>query len=172
MQDLRWILDDWLGLAQEAHDLRGMQIGARAVIVYLIVLIIVRLGHKRFLSRSTPFDIILAILLGSVASRAITGNAPFFPPLLACGVLIAVHAVFAWTSFHWHAFGILVKGKPSVLIRDGTVVTKNMSRSHITEHDLAEALRVEASIDDPAAVRLAHLERSGEISVIAKSDRK
>jgi uncharacterized membrane protein YcaP (DUF421 family) len=126
MDELWFSLRDLLGLDLEAHDLDALQIGLRAFIVYLVVLAVVRLGHKRFLGRSTAFDAILAILLGSVASRAITGNAPFFPTLVACGVLVAVHAVFAMLAFRSHRFGVVVKGKRTALIRAGQLMRDEM----------------------------------------------
>jgi hypothetical protein len=55
----------------------------RAVVVYVVTVIIVRLGKKRFMGKGTAFDVILGIMLGSIVSRAITGNAPFFPALAA-----------------------------------------------------------------------------------------
>ena len=41
----------------------------RTIIVYGFTLAIIRLGSKRFLSKATAFDVIVAIMLGSVMSR-------------------------------------------------------------------------------------------------------
>jgi uncharacterized membrane protein YcaP (DUF421 family) len=51
---------------------------------------------------------------------------------------------------------------------DGQVDWKQMQQSHITEHDLKEALRLEASTEKIEDVAVATLERSGEISVVEK----
>ena len=40
-----------------------------------------------------------------------------------------------------------------------------MSRHHVSEHDLHEDLRLAGNIDDLKEVKMACLERSGEISV-------
>jgi uncharacterized membrane protein YcaP (DUF421 family) len=77
----------------------------RDVIVYVVTIVIVRLGKKRFMGRTTAFDVILGILLGSIVSRAITGNAPFFPALAASAVLVAMHWLFSGIVLHWHGFG-------------------------------------------------------------------
>jgi hypothetical protein len=68
-----------LGLGEEARDLSPWQMAARAVVVYLATLAIVRIGKKRFLSRASAFDVIVGIVIGSIASRAVTGNAPILP---------------------------------------------------------------------------------------------
>ncbi|HEY0336728.1 MAG TPA: hypothetical protein VGC70_05260, partial [Burkholderiales bacterium] len=72
-------IDDLLGLTIDSHELEWHHMAIRAVVVYVVVLAITRSGHKRFLGKGTAFDVIIGILLGSIASRAITGNAAFFP---------------------------------------------------------------------------------------------
>ena len=84
--------------------------GARAVVVYVVTVLMVRLGKKRFMGQSTAFDVILGIMLGSVVSRAITGNAPFFPALSAAAVLLAMHWLFSALAFRSHLFGEAIKG--------------------------------------------------------------
>jgi uncharacterized membrane protein YcaP (DUF421 family) len=125
----------------------------------------VRIAKKRFLGRATAFDVILGIMLGSIVSRAVTGNSPLGPTLAAAAVLIALHWVFSGLSFRSHRFGILVKGRSRVLIRDGTLDREAMQATHMTEHDLREDLRSAgcASYDEVAEARL---ERSGQVSVI------
>src|SRR5215213_531735 len=71
------------------------QMALRAVVVYGAVVLIVRMGKKRFMSRATAFDVILGIMLGSLVSRAIAGTAPFAPTLAASATLIAVHWPFS-----------------------------------------------------------------------------
>jgi uncharacterized membrane protein YcaP (DUF421 family) len=51
---------------------------ARALLMYLLLVVIVRSAKKRFLSNATAFDFILTVVIGSVAARAMTGGAPFF----------------------------------------------------------------------------------------------
>jgi hypothetical protein len=60
-----------LGLAVEPRNLTFVQISLRGIIVFLVTLAAVRLGHKRSLSRKTPFDAVLLVILVAVLSRAI-----------------------------------------------------------------------------------------------------
>ena len=62
----------------------------------------------------------------------------------------------------------LIKGNARVLVSEGRIDWENMRRSHISEHDLREELRLNANVDDPAEVKLAVKERSGEIGVVLK----
>lgn len=166
-----WSITGALGLHETTETLSSGQMALRAVVVYGALLLIVRLGHRRFIGRSTAFDMVLAIVLGSVASRAVSGTAPFVPTLVASAVLVAVHWLVATAAFHSHRFGVVVKGRPRDLVREGELVEANMRRSSITRHDLEEALR-EHGVADVAQVASARLERSGNISVVRKRDGK
>jgi uncharacterized membrane protein YcaP (DUF421 family) len=158
-----------LGLGSDSITV--WQMAARAAFVYVAALAMVRVGEKRFLGKSTAFDVILGIILGSVVSRAINGSAPFFATLGAGFVLVALHWGFAAVSFRWSRFGGLVKGSPRTLVRDGEILWEQMGSSHLSANDLESALRVNASLTDPEQVQEARLERSGEISVL-KRDRE
>jgi uncharacterized membrane protein YcaP (DUF421 family) len=102
-----------------------------------------------------------------VASRAVSGTAPFVPTIAATAVLVALHWLVAGLAFRSHRFGLLVKGEPRELVRDGKVIEAEMRRSAISSHDLEEALRQEGVID-VARVASARLERSGNISVVRR----
>ena len=162
------VLDRALGLHEQAETLSSGQTALRAVVVYGVLLVVVQLGHKRFVGRSTALDMVLAIVLGSVASRAVSGTAPFVPTLVATAALVAIHWLVADLAFRSHRFGLLVKGKPRELVRDGKVIAVEMRRSAISPHDLEEALRQEG-VADVAQVASARLERSGNISVVRRS---
>jgi uncharacterized membrane protein YcaP (DUF421 family) len=71
-------------------------------------------------------------------------------------------------AYYSHAFGILVKGRPDTIVRDGQCDFPTMKRNHVSIHDLEEDMRLNGQIDDLSKVRLARVERSGDISFIKK----
>src|SRR5437763_10200868 len=137
-----------LGLGVEPKDLTLGQISLRGVIVFVVTLTTVRLGHKRSLSRKTPFDAVLLVILAAVLSRAINGSAAFFATLGGGVVLVVLHRLFAYLAFYSHGFGILVKGKPDVIVRDGKGDLATMRRNHVSMHDLYEDMRLSVHIND------------------------
>jgi uncharacterized membrane protein YcaP (DUF421 family) len=161
-------LETLLGLSLEPRELTFVQISLRGIIVFLATLIMVRLGHKRSLTHRTPFDAVLLVILAAVLSRGINGSASFFPTLGGGVVLVALHRLFALLAFHSHGFGILVKGKPTVIVRDGHCDIRTMRRNHVSIHDLEEDMHLNGHINHLSEVRLARVERSGEISFIKK----
>ena len=132
--------------------------------MYVVTVLMVRLAKKRFMGRATAFDVILGIMLGSIVSRAVTGNASFVPALVAAGALLVMHAMFSGIALRWHAFGGLIKGHPRLLVHDGQIDWTAMRAAHMTEHDLWEDLRGK-DITDLRDVAKARLERSGQVSV-------
>ena len=170
MDEIADWLDRALGLGLESQEISALQMCLRAIVVYIVTVLIVRLGKKRFMGRATAFDVILGIMLGSIVSRAVTGNAPLLPALVAAAILVAMHWVFSAIALQWHAFGRAIKGQPVLMVRHGKVDEKVMRKTHMTEHDLWEDLRGK-SVSDLAQVAEARLERSGQLSVI-KAERE
>jgi uncharacterized membrane protein YcaP (DUF421 family) len=160
--------DALLGLsAVKAEELSTLQVCLRALVVYLVLIGYVRFAKRRFLSQATGFDAILVIVIGSVASRAISGSAPFVPSLAGTFVLVLVHWVISYITQNSALLGYIVKGKDTVLIRNGKIDREALAASHMSEDDLEEDLRQEG-IETPTQVKMARLERSGRLSVIRK----
>lgn len=160
---------DWLlGLsARHAEDLTLAQTCLRAAVVYFVLIAYLRFGKKRFLGQATAFDTVLIIVIGSLASRAISGTAPFFSSLAATFTLVAAHWVISYFTESSNALADFIKGEDTVLIRNGRIDHKALKAAHMSEDDLAEDLR-QQGVDDPKKVRQARLERSGKVSVIEK----
>ena len=72
-------------------------------------------------------------------------------------------SLFAYLAFYSHGFGILFKGKPDVVVRDGKCDLDTMRRNHVSIHDLDEDMRLSVHINDLSKVRVARVERSGNI---------
>lgn len=161
------LLQAALGLGPDSEELTALQMALRAFTVYLVTVAMVRLGKKRFMGRATAFDVILGIILGSIVSRAITGNAPLGPALAAAATLLAMHWTFSGLALRWHAFGAAVKGRPRLIVSEGRALRDGLRAAHMTERDLMEELRGHG-VGRLGDVQEARLERSGEISVIRR----
>jgi uncharacterized membrane protein YcaP (DUF421 family) len=139
----------------------------RAVVVYALTLVLVRLGSRRLLAKPSAFDVIVAIMLGSIMSRAITSQ-PFVPIVIAGALLLFMHWLLALLTFHVHWLSVALKGRRIELVRDGKILEDGMRRAKITKDDFAEALRLQVQDEDVSKVQAAHMERSGSISVIPR----
>ena len=157
-----------LGLGLEPKDLTFAQVSLRGIIIFLVTLMMVRLSSKRSLAEKTAFDAILLVILASILSRAINGSAGFFTSIGGGFVLVFLHRLFSWTACRSHAFGKLIKGSPAMIVENGRTLQDAMRRNLISQHDLEEDLRLDAQAEDLSRIRVARVERSGEISFIKR----
>jgi uncharacterized membrane protein YcaP (DUF421 family) len=153
-------------------DLTVWQIGLRAFLIYLTAILLIKFGEKRFMGQSTAFDMILGIILGSVLSRAITGNPSFFDGVGVGVILVGIHWLFAFVSYNSDWMGSLIKGNAKILVKDGEIQWDNMRKSHISKKDLEMALYSNGKVTEPSQVKVARFERSGDISVIPREKQK
>ena len=163
-------IQTFLGYDRDVGDVNAIQMALRTVLIYAGTLLLIRLGSKRFLSQATAFDVIVGIMLGSVMSRAINGSAPLVPTVLAGAAFVGLHWLLSVLAFRVSWFGPFVKGRPFLLIKDGGFQRQGLGETGMSEHDLTQALRLQARQTDPSKVELAYLERGGSISVVPRRD--
>ena len=168
MHALSSFLDVLLGLsADKADQLTVFQVCMRAVVVYLALIGYVRFAKKRFLGEATGFDAILVIVIGSIASRGISGTAPFVPSLAGTLTLVVFQWLVSCATESRPGLSFLVKGHDTILIRNGRIDHRALKAAHMSRDDLDEDLR-QQGVENPRKVKEARLERSGKLSVIRK----
>jgi uncharacterized membrane protein YcaP (DUF421 family) len=151
--------------------LDAWHVTVRAIVIYIAAVIIMRIGDRRFLGHNAAFDVIFGVIIGSVFARGINGNAPIGATLAGALLVVALHWLLAFIALYSDAFGTLLKGAEKILIRDGRLQWSAMRGANITQRDLVAALHLDGRVADPKDVRLARLERSGEISVLTARPR-
>ena len=154
-------------IGTQGEDISAGQMALRAVLIFLLGMIIVRFAATRAFGKWSALDIILAVVVGSNLGRAMTGSAPFIPTLVATIVLVALHGILATASARWSWLSALTKGRSVVLVEDGVINHARMRRAGIGEGDLRMALRAEGheGLDD---VQTISLERNGDITIITR----
>ena len=164
MNTFSQLLQTLFGIGIEPKQLTFLQVSIRGILVFVVTILIVRLTSKRSLAEKTAFDAVLVVILGSMLARAINGSGPFFATLGGGFVLVLLHRLFGLAAYYSHSFGILVKGKPAVLVVNGRIQHETMLWNQISHHDLEEDMRLEAKIEDLSQIKFARIERSGDIS--------
>jgi uncharacterized membrane protein YcaP (DUF421 family) len=150
----------------EGHDLNCLQMSSRAVVIFFITLILIRIAGIRTFGKKSAFDNVIIILLGSILSRAVVGASPFIPTAVACLAFVLVHWLLAWLSLYSDTLGRWVKGEKSSLYANGMENKENMRRARISEKDLVEGVRLKINKDSFREVKEIFIERNGEISVV------
>jgi uncharacterized membrane protein YcaP (DUF421 family) len=169
LQSLGSLLHEIFGGDYPDGDLQVHQIIARTILVFAIGLAIVRIGKSRLIGRVTALDVLIGFLLGSLLSRGITGNASISGTAAASATIVFLHWVLTALACRSHRFGMLIKGHCNLLVKDGEIDEPTMLGSHISRHDLEEALHMKG-LETVAQIHLAFKERNGEISIIPRRE--
>ena len=142
----------------------------RAVAVYVLVMVLVRVSGKRAVGQFTPFDLVLLILIGNAVQNGINGgdNSLTGAAIMAT-TLIALNYAVAYVTSRNRKVEKFVEGVPVLLARDGQLFEAVLRRELVSREDFREALRMNG-VDDVAEVELALLETNGSISVVKKRD--
>lgn len=149
-----------------------LQILIRAVSLFFIILIAVRLIGKRNISRMTPFYFIsyiaVAVLAALISANIITNPALGF---IALGVWIILPAGLEYLSLKSKYFHDLIQGKETVLIKHGKIMEENLLKTRLTGEELLKELRSK-NVFSLADVEFAVMETTGDVNVFLKSDKK
>ncbi len=170
MADLYPYINELLGLSEEGKDLSFSQMAYRTVVVFGVAVLVARLADRRMLGRLAGFDFIVGVVLGSVISRGINGDAQLLPTLGASVLLVLLHRILSAAAYQWHWVSRTVKGDDRILVENGRPNHEELRRNHITDDDLCENLRLHGAVRRPEEVAEARLERDGRISVIRNRD--
>lgn len=168
MESIVQFLKNFLGIG--ADELTVLHILIRCIVIYIVGIILVRIGNKRFIGKMTAFDTILAIIIGSLLSRAITDADLLLEILAACVLLILLHRLFSRIASSSDNFGNWIKGNERVVVQDGEILWDALKKSNLSKQDLMQTLRLNARVSDVNKVKVARLERNGDISVILKDN--
>lgn len=169
MSELWQAIESGLGIGEE--NLSVLQMSLRALLAYPLALAMVRIGDKRFLGELAALDFLLAIIIGSILSRGISGGAPFLPTMVTAFLLVLMHRGFARAGYSSERIGRLVKGSARQLVRGGKIQWEQMRTASLGEEDLLGAIRRNAGVASIDQVDDAFLERNGGISVIPRRSR-
>ncbi|HEX9151284.1 MAG TPA: YetF domain-containing protein [Flavobacterium sp.] len=144
-----------------------LDIIVRSAAVYFFMGIALRFFGKKELSQLNTADVILILLISNSVQNAMVGNnTSLFGGLAAATVLFTINFILKKLMFKYQKFNDFMQQKPEILIHDGNLDFKSLSKLNITSDELKEAMR-EHGIEFFKDVKLAMLEIDGNISIIS-----
>lgn len=143
----------------------------RSVAVYFFMTIALRIFGKKELSQLNTADIILILLISNSVQNAMVGpDTSLIGGLIAALVLFSINFAIKKLTKRFKTLGDLILDKPEVLIHDGVLDFKTLSRLDVSHEELKEAAR-EHGLEHLTDIKLAMLEIDGSISIIS-ADKK
>jgi len=143
----------------------------RSVAVYFFMTIALRIFGKKELSQLNTADVILILLISNSVQNAMVGSdTSLTGGLIAALVLFVINFIIKKLTRKYKTLSNILLDKPEVLIHDGKLDFKALSRLDISDEELKEAMR-EHGIEFFKNVKLAMLEIDGTISIISEDQK-
>lgn len=142
----------------------------RALILYAIVFLVIRLMGKRELSKVQPFELAIIILIADLASAPMSSRAiSIFDGIIPIVTLLIAYIIFTIIIQTSNKAQDVVCGTISPIIKDGKILEDEFKRLQYTIPDLMSQLR-ECNVFQIQDVKYAIVETNGNLSVIKYSD--
>jgi uncharacterized membrane protein YcaP (DUF421 family) len=138
--------------------------------VSLIAIVLLRVSGRRTFASNSGLEMVVKFMLGAILSRAIAGDSPFVPIVAAAVTLVLFHRLLAYTTCFFPAFGRLIKGEDSVLVKDGVINHHELRRASLSEAAMRAAVRGASNLEDLAQAQTVRLEHDATISVVKKEE--
>jgi uncharacterized membrane protein YcaP (DUF421 family) len=138
---------------------------ARAVAVYVVMLVVVRALGRRTIGNFSAFDLLVALMLGEVVDEIIYGDVQFIQGTVVIVTIAALSYADSLLSYWDHGWEAVLEGKPTIVVKKGEFHRKGMRRERMNEKDVLGALRMQG-IRDMREVELAVVEHDGTISAL------
>ena len=114
----------------------------RAVILYALLLIVMRLMGKRQIGEMQPFEFIITLLIAELACIPMTDiSIPLSYGIVSLLAVFILHQVMSLLERLGDKVKFLISGKPSVVITPDGVNGLELKKNNLGVSDLAEALR-------------------------------
>jgi uncharacterized membrane protein YcaP (DUF421 family) len=150
-------------------DLNILQMTARAIIVFIIALILIRISGRRSFGLRTPLDNIITIVLGAVLSRAIVGASDFLPVIASSTALVIIHRLCAYGMVHSRVFSKFISGEKILVFNEGDFLKQNMDKGLICKEEILQEVRKSALTENLDKIEKIYMERNGEVNSVKKA---
>lgn len=142
---------------------------ARGLAVYLFLLLVFRLSGKRTLAQTTPFDLILLLIISETTQQAmVSDDRSMTNAALLILTLVGADILLGRLKRRYKLLHRVFEGLPLVLVRDGRLLEERAGASRVDKDDVLAAARLQHGVENLGQVRYAVLETSGAISVIPR----
>src|SRR4051794_35899423 len=112
----------------------------RAVIVYLLLLVVFRIAGKRSLAQITTFDFVLLLVIAGAVRPALAGtDDSMLNSLLLVMTLVSIDIALSIVKGRSRILEKLLDDVPLVLVEDGQAIRDRMAKVRINERDVLAA---------------------------------
>ena len=144
----------------------------RAIILYILVLVVMRVMGKREIGQLQPFELAIAIMIADLASIPMTEiGVPISNGIVPILGLLVMHLIISIINMKSIRAREIICGKPRILIYRGKIAEKALRKERFTINELQERLRGN-DVSNIGEVEYAILETSGDVTIIKKPEKR
>jgi uncharacterized membrane protein YcaP (DUF421 family) len=141
----------------------------RAVVVYFVLWLLIRLAGRRTLAEISTFDFILFLIIGGATQRALIGqDYSLINAFVVISTLIVLDILVGYADRNSSLVNKIVTGVPTILVDDGHPLTNRMRWARVSTDEIMERGRLLHGLERLDQIKYAILEASGEISIIPR----
>ena len=138
----------------------------RALVLYCVVFLVIRLLGKKELSKVQPFELAIIIVISDLASAPMSSRGlSLLDGIIPIITLLLAYLIFLLLNHSSNKVQDIVCGKPVLIIKDGKVIEKEFDSQKYTVSDLMSQLH-EKDIFLISDVKYGILETNGNLSVV------
>lgn len=143
----------------------------RGAAVYLFLVVVFGVLGRRTLQQTTNFDLLLLIVIGQCTQLALLGDDfSVTNAVILVSTLLAIHLTLASVSSRLPRLGMWIGGgAPLVVVADGELLERRAKRVGVSREDVMQSARKTQGIERLDQIRLAVVERNGDITVVPTS---
>ncbi len=144
-------------------------IAVRALILYTLLVIVMRLMGKRQIGQLQPFELVITIVIAELAVVPMSNTGiPLINGIVGILVLMAAQILISLVILYSEKARKVICGNPIILVNNGKPIREMMRLVRINISDLLEQFR-NKEYPNISDIAYAVLETNGSISVIPKA---
>lgn len=144
---------------------------SRTIIIYFVLIVSVRLMGKRQIGELQISEFIVTLLLSEIASEPLTDRSiPLIYAVIPILLLLSLEVIISFALIKNNKLKRLFYGSPTVIIKKGKILQKEMSKNRLEIDELISELR-QKGYSDISEVNYAIIEENGKLSVFPKADK-
>jgi uncharacterized membrane protein YcaP (DUF421 family) len=168
MEWFQW--PDWGRMLAPSTPL--LEIVVRGTLMYLGLFVILRTVLKRMSGTVGITDLLVVVLLADAAQNGLADDyVSILDGLALVATIVFWNYALDWLGFRFPALQRFIHPPALLLVRDGTMMRRNMRRELITEDELRSELR-EQGIEDLSRVKSMWMEGDGAFSVVCYDEER
>lgn len=138
----------------------------RTVIMFTVIIVTMRLMGKRQMGELELNELVVAVMISELAAIPLTDvEKSLLSGIIPIVTLLICEITVSLISMRCLKFRSIISGSPSIIVKNGQIVQKEMKKNRFTLDELVAALRTN-SITDISTIKYAILETDGSLNTV------